>query len=195
VRSFRALAPQWPSPETRADFPTVVRADPPTVALRRRRSGGRAQTLVLVVSAFALGLALGAAAFVGVWRTTASRGDRADAARALTVRELHSARARSVRLGTKLKHTKADLAATKRQLRRIQTELRNAEGQAAAAGREATSKGAALASLADRASKVRYYVTSLEAYIQNTPSADLDTAFLQSQLAYLAAAVRRLQPP
>jgi len=40
---------------------------------------------------------------------------------------------------------------------------------------------------------VKSYVASLEAYVDATPGQSLDSAFLQSQLVYLASAVHRLQ--
>jgi uncharacterized membrane protein YccC len=162
---------------------------------RRRVKSDRAQTWVLVVSAFALGLVLGAAAFVGVWRTSATRGDRADAARAVTARHLREARARTATLSSKLHRTKGDLAARVRQKRQLEGELRNAVAQAASASQQAASDRSQLATLQHRASTLKSYVASLKAYIDNTPSQDLDSAFLQSQLVYISTAVRRLQAP
>jgi septal ring factor EnvC (AmiA/AmiB activator) len=162
---------------------------------RRPLRADRVQTWVLVVSAFALGLALGAATFVGVWRTSATRGDRADAARAVATRHLRNARARSTTLSTKLHRTTRDLAATRRQKRRLESELRNAVGQAAAASQQAAGERSQLATLQHRASTLKSYVASLKAYVENTPSQDLDSAFLQSQLVYLSTAVHRIQAP
>jgi septal ring factor EnvC (AmiA/AmiB activator) len=162
---------------------------------RTRQKADRVQTWVLVVSAFALGVLLGVAAFVGVWRTTASRGDRADAARAVVARHLHDARARSATLSTKLHKTKVDLAATVRQKKHLAVELRDATGQVAASSQQAASARTQLLTIQHRASSVTSYVASLDAYVKNTPSQDLDSAFLQSQLVYLSAAVHRLQAP
>ena len=153
------------------------------------------QTWVLLVSAFALGLLLGAAAFVGVWRTTASRGNRADAARAVAAHDLRDARARSATLSSKLHRAKGDLAATVRQKQHLAVELRNAVRQAAVSSQQATSDRTQLVTLQHRASTVRSYTASLKAYVEATPSQGLDSAFLQSQLVYLSAAVRRLQTP
>jgi hypothetical protein len=189
VPRIRALASSWPTAEGPVDFPTVALRRP------RRRTAERAQPWVLVAAAFVAGLAIGAAAFVGVWRTSDSRGDRADAARAVTARKLHAVRTRSATLSTKLRHTRKELAATKREKARVEAQLRSALNQAAAAGQQATSNRTQFLSLASRASKVRYYVTSLRAYVENTPGQDLDSAFLQSQLDYLSNAVRRLQSP
>jgi chromosome segregation ATPase len=142
-----------------------------------------------------LGLVLGAAVFVGVWRTTASRGDRADAARALADRHLHDARARSAALSKQLHRAKGDLASLRRQEKRLKVQLRSAVQQAALASRQAASDRTSLATLRHRASTVRSYVASLEGYLEATPSQDLDSNFLRSQLVYLSAATRRLQMP
>jgi chromosome segregation ATPase len=161
----------------------------------RRARQDRVQTWVLVVSAFALGLLLGAAAFVGVWRTTATRGDRATAARATVARQLRDARARSATLSGKLHHTKSDLDAAQRQKKHLAAELRDALRQASVASQQAASDRAQVATLQHRASTIKSYVASLKAYVENTPSQDIDSAFLQSQLVYLSAAVHRLQAP
>jgi hypothetical protein len=187
VRNFRAVASAWPSPATRGDFPTAT--------LRRPQKADRVQTWVLVASALVLGLVLGAAAFVGVWRSTATRSDRADAARATAVHDLRDARARSATLSTKLHRAKGDVAATRQQKQHLAVELRNARRQASVASQQAASDRTQLLTLQHRASTVRSYVASLKAYVEATPSQDLDSAFLQSQLMYLSAAVRRLQTP
>jgi hypothetical protein len=147
------------------------------------------------VSAFVLGLVLGTAAFVGVWRSTASRGDRADAARALADRHVRTARERSAVVSKQLHRVKGDLFETLRQKQHLKVELRNAVQQAAVSSQQAASDQSSLLTLRHRASKVASYVASLEAYIAATPSQDLDDAFLRSQLAYLSQAVHRLQTP
>jgi hypothetical protein len=162
---------------------------------RRRVRSDRAQTWVLVVSSFVLGLVLGGAAFVGVWRSTASRGDRADAARALADRHVRDARERSAILSKHLHRAKGDLFETLRQRQHLKVELRNAVQQAAVSSQQAASDRSTLLTLRHRASKVASYVASLEAYIEATPSQDLDDAFLRSQLAYLSQAAYRLQAP
>jgi chromosome segregation ATPase len=151
--------------------------------------------VVLVASAFLLGLVLGAAVFVGIWRTTATRSDRADAARTVAARHLRDARARSATLSTQLHRANSDLASTKRQRQQLKIQLRDASQQAAVAGRQATSDRASVLTLRHRASTVTSYVASLEAYVKATPSQDLDAAFLGSQLVYLSAAAHRLQTP
>lgn len=187
MRSVRAVASVWPSPGGHADFPTA--------ALRRKPRADRVQTLVLVASAFLLGLVLGAAVFVGVWRTTATRSDRADAARAVAARHLRVARAHSATLSAQLHRANGDLASTKRQQRQLKIELRDAAHQAAVASRQAASDRASLLTLRHRASTVTSYVASLDAYINATSSQGLDSNFLRSQLAYLSAAAHRLQTP
>ena len=151
------------------------------------------QTWVLVTSAFVLGLVLGAAAFVGVWRATASENDRADAARALTARQLHAARAQSETLATRLHRVKTQLAATRRDEKHLKVQLRSAVEQAAAANGQAAADRASILALRHRAKTVSSYVASLDAYVKSTPSQDLDGYFLRSQLVYLSAAARRLQ--
>ena len=187
MRSFRAVAPVWPAHGAPRDYPTAI--------LPRKQKPDRVQTWVLVVSALVLGLVLGAAAFVGVWRSTATRGDRADAARALAARNLHDARARSAVLSTKLHRAKVQLASARRQEKHLKVELRNAVGQASVASQQAASDRTSLATIRHRASRVTSYVASLEAYIEATPSQELDSGYLRSQLVYLSSAARRLQAP
>jgi len=172
-----------------------VDTDSPTTTLRRRRTADRIQTWVLVTSAFVLGLVLGAAAFVGVWRTTARQGDRASAARALADHRLREAQARSATLTRQLQRGKASLSAAQGQRRELKVELRNAVRQAARAGREAASDHRSLLTIQHRASTVTSYVAALEAYVTATPSQALDGGFLRSQLAYLSVAAHRLQKP
>jgi hypothetical protein len=187
VRSFRAVAPVWPASGAQADYPTA--------ALRREKSADRVQTWVLVASALALGFVLGGAAFVGVWRSTATRGDRADAARAIAARHLRDAQARSAALSTKLHRAKVELASTRRQEKHLKVKLRSAVRQASLASQQAASDRTSLLALRHRASRVTSYVASLEAYVEATPSQDLDGGYLRSQLVYLSAAARRLQTP
>ena len=182
VRSIRALAPAWPSPAVLADARPASRA----------RSRGL-QTWALVTSAFVLGLALGAAAFVGAWRVSASRGDNADSARAVAVHRLHDVKTRSAALRERLDRIKSDLSAALVQERRLSVKLKNAERQAARSSSEAARDQASLATLRQRAAKVGSDVAALEAYVRGTPNAALDSGFLLTQLQYLAAVAQRLQ--
>jgi hypothetical protein len=187
VRSFRAVAPVWPATEAQTDYPTAI--------LRRRQRADRVQTWVLVASAFVLGLAIGAAVFVGAWRTTASQSDRADAARSLTARNLRDTRARSAALSTKLHRVKGDLASTRVREKQLKVKLRKAVRQAGLATQQAASAQAGLATLQHGASRVKSYVASLEGYVEATPSQDLDGGYLRSQLTFLSEAADRLQAP
>jgi hypothetical protein len=153
----------------------------------------RTQTWVLVVSAFVLGLALGAVAMVGAWRSSASRGDEANAARALAARRLHDAQARSAVLSRRLHRTRTSLSAALAREKRLKVELRGAERQAAASGQQAAGEQRELLTLRHRASTVTSDVAALEAYVRATPTRALDSGFLQSQLSYIYAAARRLQ--
>jgi uncharacterized protein (DUF3084 family) len=147
------------------------------------------------VSAFILGVVLGAAAFVGAWRTTASRSDRADAARSLAAHNLRDARARSTALSKKLHRAKVELASTRRQQKHLKVELRHAVRQAGLATQQAASAQTGLATLQHGASRVKSYVASLEGYVEATPSQELDSGYLRSQLTYLSEAADRLQTP
>jgi hypothetical protein len=178
VRSIRTAASAWPF--------AGVRADPPAMAPARGRRADRMQTRVLVASALVLGIVIGGAVFVGAWRVSADQRDRADAARARVDRRLHDAQARSVTLGRKLHGVRIRLSTTL-------VKLRRAEREAAGAGAVAARDQESLAALRHDASKVVSDVAALEAYVSATPSQALDAGFLHSQLAYLAAAARKLQ--
>jgi hypothetical protein len=148
---------------------------------------------VLFASVFVLGLAIGAAIFVGIWRTTARHGDRADAARALAERRLQNADARSARLSKQLQSTKADLSAALMQERHLKRDLRKAVSNASVARREAASDHSTLLTMRHQATTVASDAVALEAYVTNTQA--LDSGFLRAQLAYLTAAARKLQTP
>jgi hypothetical protein len=144
------------------------------------------QTRVLVAAALVLGVVIGGAAFVGAWRVSADQRDRADAARARVGQQLHAAQVRSVTLDKRLRRVRVRLSATL-------VKLRSAERAAAGAGADAARNQQSLAALRQDASKIVSDVAALEAYISATPNQALDGGFLRSQLAYLAAAARRLK--
>jgi hypothetical protein len=150
---------------------------------------------VLVASAFVLGLVIGAAAFVGVWRTTASQGDRANAARALAAHRLRDAQARSATLSRQLHGTKTNLLAAVRREQQLKLALGNAEHQAARSGRQAANDHSALLRLRHQASTVTSVVAALDAYVRATPTQTLDGGFLRSQVTYLTTAAHRLREP
>jgi hypothetical protein len=150
---------------------------------------------VLVASAFILGLVLGAAAFVGFWRTTASQADRADAARALADGRVRHADARSARTSKQLHRANTDLSAALKQKQHLKLELRNAVRLSSTASRQATSEHSRLVTLRHQALTVSSDAVALEAYVTTTPSEALDSGFLRAQLTYLTAAARKLQTP
>jgi hypothetical protein len=153
------------------------------------------QPWVLVASAFVLGVVLGAAAFVGFWRTTASQADRADAARALADGRLRHADARAARMGRQLHGAKVNLSAALSQKRRLKLELRSAERRASVARGEAASDHSRLLTIKHQALTVSSDAVALEAYVTTTPNEALDSGFLRAQLTYLSAAARRLETP
>ena len=153
------------------------------------------QPWLLVASAFVLGLVLGAAAFVGFWRTTASQADRADAARAVADSRLRDADARSARMSKQLHGAKAELSAALKKKRQLARELRSAVHQASVARRAAISDHSRLVTIKHDALTVSSDAVALEAYVTTTPSNALDSGFLRAQLTYLSAAARKLQTP
>ena len=165
------------------------------VSVRRKQRPSRAQILVLAGCAFVLGLALSAAAFVGVWRTTARQSDRSSAQRALADHRLRETLARSATLNLQLQRTKASLLAARSEERQLRLELRNTAHGATVSRREAATDRKRLDTLRQRAVTVTSDVAALEGYVATTPSQALDSGFLRSQLAYVAAAARRLQQP
>jgi hypothetical protein len=187
VRSIRTVASAWPS--------AGVDANRRPLTPRRSWSADRTQRWVLVASAFVLGLVLGAAAFVGFWRTTARQADRADAARAQADGRLRAADARSATLNKQLHRAKADLSAALQQKQHLKLELRNAVRLSSTARRQATSEHSRLLTLRHQALTVSSDAVALEAYVTTTPSEALDSGFLRAQLTYLTAAARKLQTP
>ena len=165
------------------------------VSVRRNQRPSRAQIAVLAGCAFVLGLALSAAAFVGVWQTTARQSDRSSAQRALADSRLRDALARSATLSLQLQHTKASLLSARGDRRQLKLELGTATRQAAVSRQDAAVDRTRLATLRQRAAAVTSDVAALEGYVATTPSQALDSGFLRSQLEYVAAAARRLQQP
>jgi hypothetical protein len=153
------------------------------------------QPWVLVASAFVLGVVLGAAAFVGFWKTTARQADRADAARALADGRLRDADARSARLNRQLHRANADLSAALQQKKDLKLQLRSAVRRSSIARREAMSDHSRLLTVRHQASIVSSDAVALEAYVTSTPSQALDSGFLRAQLTYLSAAAHKLQTP
>jgi len=165
------------------------------VSSRRSQRASRAQTVILAGCAFVLGLALSAAAFVGVWQTTARQSDRSSAQRALADSRLRDALARSATFSLQLQQTKASLLSARGEKRQLKLELGSATRQAAVSRQEAAVDRTRLATLRQRAVAVTSDVSALEGYVATTPSQALDSGFLRSQLEYVAAAARRLEQP
>jgi hypothetical protein len=187
VRTIRTVASAWPA--------TKVHANARPVTPRRSWRADRLQPWVLVASAFVLGVVLGAAAFVGFWRTTAQQVDRADAARALADVRLRDAEAHSARTSRQLHRAKVDLSAALKQKKHLELDLRNALRSSSTARRAAVSDHSMLLKVKHQASIVSSDAVALEAYVTTTPSQALDSGFLRAQLTYLSAAARRLQTP
>src|SRR2546423_1602566 len=117
VRSLRAVASTWPS--------AGMSTDSRFVSVRRKQRASRAQILVLAGCAFVLGLALSAAVFVGVWRTTARQSDRSSAQRALADHRLRATLARSATLSLQLQRTEASLLTARGEERQLRLALPN----------------------------------------------------------------------
>jgi hypothetical protein len=187
VRSIRTVPSVWPSARAHTNSPPAIP--------RRSWKADRLQPWVLVASSFVLGLVLGGAAFVGVWRTTATQADRADAARALADGRLRDADARSARMSRQLHGARANLSVALRQKRHLELDLRSAVRRASIARREAASDHSRLLTVKHQALTVSSDAVALEAYVTTTPNQALDSGFLLAQLTYLSAAARKLQTP
>ena len=180
----------WPS-ESR------LRARLPFFRRRARRVG--LHVWALVGCAFALGVALTAAASVGVWRSTAQQGDQARAAKAATAQRLQLTSARADALEAKLRGAEAELARARQQTRGEQTALAHANAalgtatkslHAVAASAQALRTYAPL--LAQQTSTLTSDLDALQQYFARTPRSAIDPGFVQTQLRYIANAGGRL---
>jgi septal ring factor EnvC (AmiA/AmiB activator) len=159
----------------------------------RRVAGLAIETWVLLACAFVLGLAVAAAAFVGVWRTEARHGDSADAARAVTARRLVAATG-------DLKHLRAKLSAAEAKLAKARRDVRTGKATLAQTRAELGRSAATVASVRDRAPALTQQTSvlisdlaALQAYLSKTPGGAVDQGFVHSQLVYIAGVADRLQ--
>jgi hypothetical protein len=151
------------------------------------------ETWVLLACAFVLGLAIAAAAFVGVWRSEARHGDSADAARAVTARRLAATTSDLKLLTGRLSAAKAQLARDRRQLRTGKTTLAQTRAELGkrAATVAAVRRQAPL--LTQQTSVLISDLAALQAYLSKTPGGAVDQGFVHSQLVYIAGVAARLQ--
>jgi septal ring factor EnvC (AmiA/AmiB activator) len=174
----------WTTVEMRRRLPAIA---------GRRVAGLPVETWVLLTCAFLLGLAVAAAAFVGVWRSEARHGDSVDAARALTARRLAATSGELKHLGASLRISQAKLAKARRELRTGKTELAQTRTQLGRSAATAAAVGRQAPVLGQQASTLISDLAALRAYLAKTPSGSVDHGFVQSQLVYIAGVAERLQ--
>jgi septal ring factor EnvC (AmiA/AmiB activator) len=163
------------------------------ISSKRRVAGLPIETWALLACAFVLGLAVAAAAFVGIWRSAARQGDHANAARAVTARRLAATTGELKLLASSLQSSKTKLARARRELRigkatlaRSRAELGSRAAAAAVVRRQAPL-------LTQQTSLLISDLAALRAYLAKTPGAAVDHGFVQSQLVYIAGVAARLQ--
>jgi len=152
---------------------------------------------VLTVSALLLGGVLGALLFVGVWRRTATEGDRARAAQIESSQALQAAHARLARAD-------AESTAARAALARLRTEHAAVAAQLAKLQRIDSRVGTSLPPhlqaigdeaglLARQVAKLGTALTTLSDYLQNASATGVDPAFLDAQVRYLIGSTTTAQ--
>jgi hypothetical protein len=168
---------------TRRDARRVPRSAPPTL---------RAQ-IVLVASAFLAGAVAAGLLFVGIWRHTAAQGDAATAAAAATKHDLALAQARLTRARADLGAARGNVKTLGRERARLSARLLASESRLQAARTGIASWGndvrSDAAAAARQTGQLRSEIRTLGGYLATTPSADIDSGYLATQVQYLAKAI------
>ncbi|HSP72418.1 MAG TPA: hypothetical protein VLN26_08615 [Gaiellaceae bacterium] len=146
----------------------------------------------LLLAAVLLGASLSAAVFVGVWRDTAVRGDRAQAAQAETRKQAAAAQAQLAAAERTLATTRAALAKARKAQRTLAAQAHRSATAAAAATKRVDAAGTRAAALARSSSTLASELKALEAYVQGTPLSGIDPGFLATQIDYMLRGAQEL---
>lgn len=146
----------------------------------------------LLLAAVLLGASLSAAVFVGVWRDTAVRGDRAQAAQAETRKQAAAATARLAAVQHTLAVTETALAKARKAQKTLAAQAHREAAAASAASKRVDAAATRAAALARSSSTLASELKALEAYVQGTPASGLDPGFLATQIDYMLRGARQL---
>ena len=175
----------WPLLEERTPFATASHG-------RRSRKLPRS-AWVLTALAFLCGGLVSAAAFSIGWRHQAQRDTAARTALAAATARTHRLEHRITALQTSLADARsavAAAAAAEKALARTGTRV-GADATATNAGAASISSGAG--SLTTAATRIGNELKTLDTYLTTTPTAQLDSGYVSSQVAYVARQLTRLQ--
>jgi septal ring factor EnvC (AmiA/AmiB activator) len=160
-------------------------------------------TWILPVAAFLFGVTLSAAAFVGVWRSTASEADRAHANATAAARQLAQAGSQVKVLQSEVRNAESGLAAARAALARSRGRQRALAEKLAAAEQANNSLAARLpdqlaaveataGSLARRSASLASALSGLQSYLAHGGSG-IDPAFVKLQIQYVIRASAQVQ--
>lgn len=146
----------------------------------------------LLLAAVLLGASLSAAVFVGVWRDTAVRSDRAQAAQAATRQQVAAAQAQLAAAERTLAATRVTLAKARQAQRTLAARAHHDAVAAAAAAKRLDAAGTRAAAFARSSSTLASELKALEAYVQGTPASGIDPGFLATQIDYMLRGAQEL---
>jgi hypothetical protein len=146
----------------------------------------------LLLAAMLLGAALAAAIFVGVWRDTATRGDRAAAEQAATRKQVDTARTQLADAAKGLALTRKQLALAREKEKSLARLRRKDAAALAAAAKRLDAAAAQSAAAARSAATLESELKALAGYLQTTPASGLDAGFMTTQVDYMLRRARAL---
>ncbi|HJU36385.1 MAG TPA: hypothetical protein VJ716_03080 [Gaiellaceae bacterium] len=177
---------RWPLLRERAPF-----AQTPTVRVGRRKLPRSAWLLTGL--AFLCGGLVSAAGFSIGWRHQAQRDTAARTALAAATARAHRLEARIATLGASLAAVRSSATAASASEHALAREAARLGDEATASAGDGASISSGAGSLGASATRIASELKTLDTYLTTTPTAQLDSGYIASQIAFLAQRLARLQ--
>jgi hypothetical protein len=162
----------------------VIRGVPKQLWTASSAPSLRAQA-VLIFSAFLLGAVLSALTFVGIWRHTATAGDRAQAAQTIAQHRLAEIKLHLLSARQGLAAERALVARLRVQRSKLVNELTSMRRSAAGLPAPLQSIGTDATTLSRSTSRLESELSALQAYVARSSAAGMDAGFVGTQIRYL----------